>query len=41
VNAQAIVAVVLGGVVLKEPRFGARLAAAALAVAGVAFIALG
>lgn len=41
VNAQAIVAVVLGGVVLKEPRFGARLAAAALAVAGVALIALG
>lgn len=41
VNAQAIVAVVLGGVVLNEPRFGARLAAAALAVGGVALIALG
>jgi len=41
VNAQAIVAVVLGGVVLKEPQFRARLAAAALAVAGVGFIALG
>jgi len=41
VNAQAIVAVVLGGVLLNEPRFRARLAAAALAVAGVALIALG
>ncbi|WP_323674732.1 EamA family transporter [Halorubellus sp. PRR65] len=41
VNAQAIVAVVLGGVVLNEPRFRARLAAAGLAVAGVACIALG
>jgi drug/metabolite transporter (DMT)-like permease len=41
VNAQAVVAVVLGGVVLNEPRFGARLAAAALAVGGVALIALG
>ncbi|MFC6951818.1 DMT family transporter [Halorubellus litoreus] len=41
VNAQAIVAVVLGGVVLNEERFGARLAAAALAVGGVALIALG
>lgn len=41
VNAQAVVAVVLGGVVLNEPRFRARLAAAALAVAGVALIALG
>jgi drug/metabolite transporter (DMT)-like permease len=41
VNAQAIVAVVLGGVVLQESRFRARLAAAALAVTGVALIALG
>lgn len=41
VNAQAIVAVVLGGVVLHEPRFRARLAAAALAVAGIGLIALG
>lgn len=41
VNAQAIVAVVLGGVVLNEPRFRARLAAAMLAVTGIALIALG
>jgi len=41
VNAQAIVAVVLGGVLLREPRFRARLAAAGLAVGGVALVALG
>jgi drug/metabolite transporter (DMT)-like permease len=41
VNAQAVVAVILGGVVLNEPRFGTRLAAASVAVAGVALITLG
>lgn len=41
INTQAIVAVVLGGVVLGEDAFRVRLAAAALAVAGVALIALG
>jgi drug/metabolite transporter (DMT)-like permease len=40
VNTQAVVAVVLGAVLLDEPRFGTRLAAAALAVTGVAFISL-
>ncbi|MFC7131380.1 EamA family transporter [Haloferax chudinovii] len=41
VNTQAIVAVVLGGVVLREARFGTRLVAAVLAVVGVSLIALG
>ncbi|WP_101294196.1 EamA family transporter [Halegenticoccus soli] len=40
INTQAIVAVVLGGVVLREEAFRVRLAAAGLAVAGVALIAL-
>ncbi|MXR21769.1 EamA family transporter, partial [Halobacterium bonnevillei] len=40
VNTQAVVAVVLGAVLLDEPRFGTRLAAAALAVTGVAIISL-
>lgn len=40
VNMQAVVAVVLGGVLLDEPRFGTRVVAAALAVGGVALIAL-
>ncbi|MFB6078962.1 MAG: EamA family transporter [Halarchaeum sp.] len=39
VNAQAVVAVVLGGVVLAEEGFRTRLAAAALAVGGIALIA--
>jgi drug/metabolite transporter (DMT)-like permease len=41
VNTQAVVAVVLGGVLLREPGLGRRLTAAALAVGGVALIALG
>jgi drug/metabolite transporter (DMT)-like permease len=41
VNTQAVVAVVLGGVLLRERGFGRRLLAALLAVAGVAFIAAG
>lgn len=41
VNTQAVVAVVLGGVLLGERGFGRRLLAAALAVAGVALIAVG
>lgn len=41
VNTQAIVAVVLGGVLLREPDFGIRLVAAFLAVAGVSLIAVG
>lgn len=41
VNTQAIVAVVLGGVVLGERNFGIRLVAAVLAVAGVSLIAVG
>lgn len=40
VNTQAVVAVVLGAVLLDEPRFGTRLTAAALAVAGIAIISL-
>ncbi|WP_435334968.1 EamA family transporter [Haloarchaeobius sp. TZWWS8] len=41
VNAQAVVAVILGGVLLDEPRFRTRLAAACVAVTGVALISLG
>jgi drug/metabolite transporter (DMT)-like permease len=41
VNTQAVVAVVLGGVLLRERGFGRRLLAALLAVAGVALIAAG
>lgn len=41
VNTQAIVAVVLGGVILRESQFGLRLAAAFLAVTGVSLIAVG
>jgi drug/metabolite transporter (DMT)-like permease len=40
INTQAIVAVVLGGLVLRERQFRTRLAAAGLAVAGVTLIAL-
>ncbi|WP_363463634.1 DMT family transporter [Halogeometricum borinquense] len=40
VNTQAVVAVLLGGVILRERAFGTRLVAAALAVIGVALIAL-
>lgn len=40
VNTQAIVAVVLGAVLLDEPQFRTRLAAAALAVTGVALVSL-
>jgi drug/metabolite transporter (DMT)-like permease len=40
VNTQAIVAVVLGGLVLRESSFGLRLVAAALAVTGVTLVAL-
>jgi drug/metabolite transporter (DMT)-like permease len=39
INTQAVVAVVLGGLVLREEAFGIRLAAAALAVVGVGLIA--
>jgi drug/metabolite transporter (DMT)-like permease len=41
VNTQAVVAVVLGGVVLREEGLARRLAAAVLAVGGVALIAAG
>lgn len=41
VNTQAIVAVILGGVLLRERHFGIRLVAAVLAVAGVSLIAVG
>ncbi|KAB1187309.1 MULTISPECIES: EamA family transporter [Haloferax] len=41
INTQAIVAVILGGVILRESQFGTRLVAALLAVAGVALIAVG
>lgn len=41
INTQAIVAVILGGVVLRERNFGIRLVAAFLAVAGVSLIAVG
>lgn len=41
VNTQAIIAVILGGVLLRERDFGIRLVAAVLAVAGVALIAVG
>ncbi|WP_117594378.1 DMT family transporter [Haloprofundus halophilus] len=40
INTQAVVAVVLGGVLLREEFFGTRLVAAALAVFGVGLIAL-
>ena len=40
INTQAVVAVVLGGVVLREGFLGRRLAASGLAVAGVALIAV-
>lgn len=40
VNTQAVVAVVLGGVLLDEPRFRMRLVAAALVVSGVALVSL-
>jgi drug/metabolite transporter (DMT)-like permease len=39
INTQAVVAVVLGGLLLGEEALGTRLAAAALAVSGVALIA--
>ncbi|MBB6646840.1 EamA family transporter [Halobellus ruber] len=39
INTQAVVAVVLGGIVLREEAFGIRLAAAGLAVVGVGLIA--
>lgn len=41
VNTQAVVAVVLGGVVLEERAVGRRFVAAGLAVAGVAAVAIG
>ncbi|ELZ92920.1 hypothetical protein C440_12404 [Haloferax mucosum ATCC BAA-1512] len=41
VNTQAVIAVVLGGVVLREAQFGTRLVAALLAVTGVSLIAIG
>ncbi|KAB1193072.1 EamA family transporter [Haloferax sp. MBLA0076] len=41
INTQAVVAVILGGVILRESQFGTRLVAAFLAVAGVALIAIG
>ncbi|ATW87777.1 putative membrane protein [Halohasta litchfieldiae] len=40
INAQAIVAVILGGVLLKEQYFGMRVVAAVLAVIGVTLIAI-
>ncbi|WP_310894702.1 DMT family transporter [Haloarcula terrestris] len=41
VNGQAIVAVILGAVLLDESHFQARLAAAALAIVGIAMISVG
>lgn len=41
INMQAVVAVVLGGILLREAYFRTRLVAAALAVGGVAMISLG
>lgn len=41
INAQAIVAVVLGGVLLREPHRSRRFVAGVLAVGGVALVALG
>jgi drug/metabolite transporter (DMT)-like permease len=41
VNAQAVVAVLIGGLVLGEGAFAQRLAAGVLTVVGVAFVALG
>ncbi|MFC7202917.1 EamA family transporter [Haloferax namakaokahaiae] len=41
INTQAIVAVVLGGIILKESQFALRLVAALLAVTGVSLIAVG
>jgi drug/metabolite transporter (DMT)-like permease len=40
INTQAVVAVVLGGALLREKQFGARLVASVLAVSGVSLIAL-
>lgn len=40
VNTQAVVAVVLGGLLLDEPRFRTRLVAAALVVGGVALVSV-
>jgi drug/metabolite transporter (DMT)-like permease len=40
INTQAIVAVLLGGIVLRERAFATRLVAAGLAVCGVGLIAL-
>jgi drug/metabolite transporter (DMT)-like permease len=40
INTQAVVAVVLGGIVLREAAFGIRLVAAGLAVTGVTLVAL-
>lgn len=41
INAQAVVAVVLGGLLLREEAFSRRLAASALVVGGIALLALG
>lgn len=41
INTQAVIAVLLGGVVLGEDAFGVRLVAAAFAIAGVAMITVG
>jgi drug/metabolite transporter (DMT)-like permease len=41
INSQAVVAVVLGGLLLDESEFGVRLLAAGLAVAGITLITLG
>ena len=40
INTQAVVAVVLGGLLLNEQQFGVRLVAAGLAVVGVTMIAV-
>jgi hypothetical protein len=40
ISTRAVVAVVLGGIVLRESAFGARLLAAGLAVAGLALVAV-
>lgn len=40
INTQAIVAVVLGGIILRESHFGIRLVASVLAVSGVSLIAM-
>jgi uncharacterized membrane protein len=41
INSQAVVAVVLGGLLLDESAFGVRLVAAGLAVAGITLITIG